>query len=80
MRDKEQTISNLRKLKSFHNGSYGADIDRAIKALEHEPKTGHWIDTDEGFSPCECSECKLVEFKRSKYCPNCGARMVGDEK
>lgn len=41
-----------------------------------EPKTGHWIDTDEGFSPCECSECKLVEFKKSRYCPNCGAKMV----
>lgn len=39
MNDKEQTISNLRKLKSFHNGSYGADIDRAIKALEQEPKS-----------------------------------------
>ena len=30
----EQHIENLKKLKSFHNGSYGADIDRAIKALE----------------------------------------------
>lgn len=51
----------------------------AISALEQEPKTGHWIDTDEGFSPCECSECKSVEFKRSKYCPNCGADMRGAE-
>lgn len=34
MTNEEQTISNLRKIKSFHNGSYGADIDRAIKALE----------------------------------------------
>lgn len=33
----EQTIANLKKLKSVHNGSYGADIDRAIKALEQEP-------------------------------------------
>lgn len=33
---KEQTISNLKKLKSFHNGSYGADINRAIKALEQK--------------------------------------------
>ena len=41
-----------------------------------EPKTGHWIDTDEGFSPCECSECGKVEFKKSDYCPNCGAKMV----
>lgn len=32
-----KTIENLKKLKSFHNGSYGADIDKAIKALEQEP-------------------------------------------
>ena len=32
----EQTIANLKKLKSFHNGSYGADINRAIEAIEQE--------------------------------------------
>lgn len=37
MTNEKQTISNLKKLKSFHNGSYGADIDRAIKALEQQP-------------------------------------------
>lgn len=36
MKDNKQHIKNLKKLKSFHNGSYGADIDRAIKALEQE--------------------------------------------
>lgn len=36
MTNKEQTISNLNKLKSFHNGSYGADINRAIKAIEQD--------------------------------------------
>ena len=36
-RDKEQAISNLKKLKAFHNGSYGMDIDMAIKVLEREP-------------------------------------------
>lgn len=35
----EKTIANLKKLKSFHNGSYGTDIDRAIKALEQGPRT-----------------------------------------
>jgi len=38
MTNNEQTISNLKKLKSFHNGSYGADIDRAIKVLEQYPE------------------------------------------
>ena len=33
----EQHIENLKKLKSFHNGSYGSDIDRAIRAIEQEP-------------------------------------------
>lgn len=37
MTNEEQTISNLRKLKSFHNGSYGSDINKAIKALEQQP-------------------------------------------
>ena len=41
---KEQTISNLKKLKSFHNGSYGADINRAIQALEQQPMHGYKID------------------------------------
>lgn len=36
MTDNKQHIKNLKKLKSFHNGSYGADIDRSIKALEQE--------------------------------------------
>ena len=40
----EQTISNLKKLKSFHNGSFGADIDRAIQALEQQPLHGYKID------------------------------------
>ena len=31
---KEETIKNLKKLKSFHNGSYGTAIAEAIKALE----------------------------------------------
>ena len=31
---KEETIKSLKKLKSFHNGSYGTAIDEAIKTLE----------------------------------------------
>jgi hypothetical protein len=50
---KEQTISNLKKLKSFHNGSFGADIERAIQALEQEPcedcvSRNHMIDVIKG--------------------------------
>ena len=30
----KEAIKSLKKLKSFHNGSYGSAIDRAIEALE----------------------------------------------
>jgi len=33
----EEATKNLKKLKSFHNGSYGTAIDMAIKALEQQP-------------------------------------------
>ena len=33
---KEETIKSLKKLKSFHNGSYGTAINEAIKALERK--------------------------------------------
>ena len=33
----EEAIKNLKKLKSFHNGSYGTAINMAIKALEQQP-------------------------------------------
>jgi hypothetical protein len=58
-------------------------FDMIIKALEQEPKTGHWIIIDD----CEkfiakCSECGRIEDSRmiSKYpyC-HCGAKMQESE-
>ena len=48
----------------------------AIKTLE--PKTGHWILTDDGF--VYCSQCEDSYYARPKdarwyYCPHCGAKM-----
>lgn len=37
MTKNEQAIANLKKLKSVHNGSYGADIDRAIRSIKQDP-------------------------------------------
>ena len=59
----EQTIANLKKLKSVHNGSFGADIDRAIDAIEQQPKTGHWKLVQRG---------KRVDL----CCANCGTVRV----
>lgn len=38
-------------------------------------KVGHWIKTDEGFSPYKCSVCGSIEFKESNYCPNYDRKM-----
>ena len=48
-------------------------FDMAIKALEQEPKTGHWIDSSNGWM---CSECNKDNTYDTDYCPNCGAKMV----
>ena len=60
-------------------------LDMAIKALEQEPKTGHWIGIDEEpHEDYECNRCGYVvstytaniePHTEYKYCPNCGAKM-----
>lgn len=64
----------------------GEKMREAIKALEQEPKTGHWIEKDgfDGDTYYDCSECgeswTTIEGTPWKngmnYCPNCGCRMA----
>jgi len=67
---------------------YDEVFDIAIKALENERKTGHWIPIapdSRGYTEAfECSNCNnRVKYsycmKESEYpiCPNCGAQMKG---
>lgn len=49
-----------------------------IKVLEQEPKTGHWILTDDNF--VYCSQCEDSYYPRPidaswYFCPHCGAKM-----
>ena len=42
-------------------------------------KIGHWYIRETYPLECEsweCSECKEVVYEKTKYCPNCGARMI----
>lgn len=43
-------------------------------------KVGHWIDHQEDrWIYAECSECETVHDSRTNYCPNCGAKMGGEQ-
>lgn len=59
------------------NGNY-TSVCKAINELPPvtpQPKTGYWISHHHGCE-YECSECHDKQRAKSKYCPNCGARMV----
>ena len=68
------------------DSEYIEAYEMAIKALEQEPKTGHWIECDgwDGDVYYECSVCSepfvLIDGTPTdnlyNYCPNCGAKMV----
>ena len=52
-------------------------LNKAIEALEQEPKTGRWIYNQNGTFTCDNCGCK---HSKSNFCPNCGADMSGKEK
>lgn len=63
-----KTIENLKKLKSFHNGSYGTDIDKAIKALEfaewvaEEIFSDDWEYNKDSFEELACRKLEKIGF------------------
>ena len=59
---------------------------RKIQAADVAPvRHEHWIEHKHFHhahyidSTYECSECKVEEPLTSDYCPNCGAKMDGDD-
>lgn len=62
----EETIKSLKKLKSFHNGSYGTAIDEAIKAIE---QISHLTDRP----------CSVCEFHKEDGCSKWECVFEGSE-
>ena len=56
-------------------------IKMAIKALEQEPKTGHWIMKGRLQNIKTCSVCGYIirHIECDNYCPNCMAKMIESE-
>lgn len=96
MTRKERALRNLKQMCSdgryLGSGSYIhlevlEDFSTAIKALEQEPKTGHWIATGAYYTGAydsidyvECSCCHYESLEEGDFCPNCGAKMVEPQK
>jgi hypothetical protein len=56
--------------------------EKRIAELEAQlPKEGEWIWEDSVCSPRTCSVCKQKFYigRGWNYCPNCGAKMKGEE-
>ena len=58
-------------------------FEMAIKALEKETKTGHWIEheIEDTLRWLECSNCHYETYNvKHNYCMNCGIKMKVEEK
>ena len=68
------------------------DYNAVIEAPPAEPKKGKWIKNNSNiagpfyhYSVCEwktynCDKCGMHGARSWKYCPNCGARMEGNDE
>lgn len=73
------TRQRERQLEMEYQHGYDKGWEEGRKVLEQQPKTGHWIQTDNYFSwrlnYVECSCCHKYSLEEGDYCPNCGTRM-----
>lgn len=89
-RTTKEAIENLKKLKSFHNGSYGSSIRIAIEALEKQvPKKP--IEYEDKYYGCPtCGNVTMMKWERypdipmSKiyglpYCLGCGQALLWED-
>lgn len=88
---REEAISIMNVIVHMLEPQYDTDriedaVEMAIKALEQEPKTGHWILEIEDWNKWTCSECGFRERTDIHvtlgyhYCPNCGAKIEREKK
>lgn len=82
---REEAITVLNMIEAHGSLAIQAK-DMAINALK-ERKAGHWIEVTNGRGGHECDICheyapsyKSGDEYLTKYCPNCGARMVGEQE
>ena len=87
MAEKKYIALNLAKAQFMGNfvDAYPPSLIKAllntVPAEDVEPvRRGHWIINSDGYYP-QCSECMKEPQGRvmTDWCPNCGAKMRGEE-
>ena len=71
----------LRRARDIHDYGLKAGYQRAADRLDTMPTVeerdkGYWIDIT--FDASMCSVCQTTQEYETKYCPECGAKMDGD--
>ena len=76
--DEEKRL--IKQLRSYHNGSYAAVLDKLMAFAQPMRKKGEWICTGENeeWYAIEyiCSECGDTMLGEANFCPNCGCQMM----
>ena len=75
----EDTVSRQAVLDEFHDLTNLYERIKQLPSVQPKQKTGRWIlDEDKSlmFNIYKCSNCENIGARESKYCPNCGAKMV----
>lgn len=79
---REELLKQIETDSKGHGGQYGDEwlfIDTINSIPTAEPKVGRWIFDEKGYF--FCSECKVKpnsQYATTDYCPNCGAKMIGE--
>lgn len=56
-------------------------IVNSLQTVDAVPmRHGKWIEYPIADGMNQCSVCGVLRFGNSNYCPNCGARMIGNER
>lgn len=76
---KEEILQEFSDINNVYNNCTRHDTLKHMLDELTEPNTGHWIshydeDAKEGWY--ECGRCHTERALNTKFCPDCGCRMV----
>ena len=85
-------ITSVDGLEGFENSNVFAkhylDMVKGMPSVQPKAKVGHWIESHIPHEKYVCSECGGAcwyydyegDVAKSRYCPNCGAKMESEDK